>query len=213
MAGTETGIFVSSGNLTLKDDILIGGKKSAIEFENHVYSYYADGTPKDQDYSGNVIFNPSFGKTITLAPCNSNFKEIDSFDDQAIIGDKSTLESCIITTPAGAEMKSWGLVLDGRPVKTKTIFKGITEYGVKVGSTQVTSVNASDVLGDGGHFKYNTSTNTLTVTNATFESTGYGIINEIDGLNVKFVGVSTFTTKYDAIKSEKVHQPYWRWQS
>ena len=195
IGGTETGIHVYYGNLTLKDDIIVGGVDSAIEF----------GKDLDGYYQGNVTFNPSFGKTITLLPCNSNFKVTDSFDEQAIIGNKAKLESCIITTPEGAEMFYAGPMLNGRPVKTKMVLTGITEYALKVGERQVTSVNASDILGDGGHFKYDVATNTLTVTNARLETESYGIDNEIDGLNINFVGASNFTTKYCTILSKSIN--------
>ena len=201
VGGTDAGIYVNEGNLTLKDDILIAGEDCAIEFYSITHSYYSNGAPKDVDYYGNVTFNPSLGKTITLAPCNSNYRETDSFDEQAIIGDKAKLESCIITTPEGAEMRSYGFMFNGAPVKTKTVFTGVTMYGLEVGERKVTSANASDILGD-GHFKYDASTNTLTVTNAKLE-TERGIRNEIDGLNVNFVGASTFTTEIFAIMSEK----------
>jgi hypothetical protein len=195
VAGTEDGIYVAyESKLTLKDDIIIGGGESAIEF----YKDY-NGISK-----GTVIFNPSFGKTVTLVPCNNNFQEKTSFDDYPIDGYGAKLESCIITTPEGAEMRAGGPVLNGKLVKTKVVFTGIETYDLLVGETQVTSANASDILGD-GQFKYNASTKTLTVTNATLENTnGNGIYNEgIDGLTVNFVGTNTFNTYLSSIYSEK----------
>ena len=198
LAGTEDGIFVGfESKLTLKDDIIIGGVESAIELYKDI-----------NDYSkGTVTFNPSFGKTITLVPCNSNFQETTSFEELAVDGGNSILESCIITEPEGVEyMKNYkygNFILNDEYVKTKMVFTGVTEYGLKVAGTQVNSANASDILDDGGHFKYNASTKTLTVSNATLEDVAYGIENEIDGLNVNFVGASTFNTNRCTIYSWK----------
>ena len=197
VAGTEDGILVDDDDLTLKDDIIIGGVESAIELYKDI-----------NDYSkGTVTFNPSFGKTITLVPCNSNFRETTSFEEQAVDGGNSILESCIITEPEGVEYKKnykyGNFILNDEYVKTKMVFTGITVYGLKVAGTQVNSANASDILDDGGHFKYNASTKTLTVSNATLEDVAYGIENEIDGLNVNFVGASTFNTNRCTIYSSK----------
>ena len=190
----DEAVWVEGGILTLKDDIIIGGPERAINFDKDSYG----------NSVGKVIINPSFGKTVILVPCDKDFKAKDNFDEWPIDGDKAELKSCIITTPEGAEMRGGKPYLDGRYVKTRVVFTGITEYDLKIGDTQVTSVNASDILGDGGHFKYDASTNTLTVSNATFENTsGRCIYNKIDGLNVNFVGASTFTTSEDAIRSDK----------
>jgi len=86
-----------------------------------------------------------------------------------------------------------------------------TGYGLYVGQTQVTSANAGDVLGN-GQFAYDVSTKTLTVTNATLDNLavpiegkgGTGISNEdVDGLLVKLVGNSTFTTRSQCVYSNK----------
>lgn len=198
VAGTEDGIYVAyESKLTLKDDIIIGGVESAIELYKDTNGYS----------HGTVTFNPSSGKTITLVPCNSNFRETTSFEEQAVDGGNSILESCIITEPEGVEyMKNYkygNFILNDEYVKTKMVFTGIETYALKVGDTQVTSANASDILDDGGHFKYNASTKTLTVSNATLEDVGYGIENKIDGLNVNFVGASTFNTYRCTIYSSK----------
>lgn len=87
-----------------------------------------------------------------------------------------------------------------------TVANAATWYGIYVGETRVTDENANDILGD-GQFKYNASTKTLTVTNATLTnsgSLGSGISNrEVDGLTIKFVGNSTFTTRNNALHSQK----------
>ena len=190
----DEAVWVEGGILTLKDDIIIGGPERAINF--------------DKDSNGNsvgkVIINPSFEKTVILVPCDKDFKAKDNFGEWPIDGDGAELKSCIITTPEGAEMGSRGPILNGKWVMTRVVFTGITEYDLKIGDTQVTSLNASDILGDGGHFKYDASTNTLTVSNATFENTSFRCIyNKIDGLNVNFVGTNTFTTNEETIYSTK----------
>ena len=189
----DEAVWVEGGILTLKDDIIIGGPERAINFyENSNGNSYGD-----------VIINPSLGKTVTLVPCDKDFKAKDNFNEWPIDGDGAELKSCIITTPEGAGMWRGKPYLNGY-VKSRVVFTGVTEYDLKIGDTQVTSFNASDILGDGGHFKYDASTNTLTVSNATFENTsGRCIYNKIDGLNVNFVGASTFTTSEDAIRSDK----------
>ena len=195
IAGTEDGIYITGSKLTLKDDITVGGVESAIEI-------YKDSNGNSK---GTVTFNPSFGKTIMLVPCTDKFKEATSFDDRPIDGYGAKLESCIITTPEGAEMRSGGpIMLNGKLVKTKVVITGINTYDLWVGETQVTSVNASDILGDGGHFKYDASTNTLTLTNATLENTHTfgGIDNKIDDLNINFVGANTINVN-DPILSNK----------
>ncbi|MBP5337765.1 MAG: dockerin type I repeat-containing protein [Prevotella sp.] len=81
-----------------------------------------------------------------------------------------------------------------------------TYYGICVGEEDVTSDNASDVLGN-GQFSYDYQTKTLTVRNADLTNTGalgYGITNrEIEGLVIKFIGNSTFTTRNSSIYSAK----------
>ena len=76
-----------------------------------------------------------------------------------------------------------------------------------IGNTWVTTSNAKDILGD-GHFKYDASTKTLTVTSATLTVTngqGTGIQNRnLPGLIIKLVGTSTFNT-YNAPISVSVN--------
>ena len=63
---------------------------------------------------------------------------------------------------------------------------------IRIGGTDVTSANASDVFGN-GQFKYDISTKTLTVTNATLTSHDHSIYNGwTDGLIINLVGSSTF---------------------
>jgi len=194
IAGNEDyGINISGGTLTLKDNVIIGGPKNAI---------YCNSS------SDKVVFNPSALETVTLVPCDEDFKEATTFTDKPVRGGSIQLKDCSITTPEGGVIGSSGVEVDGNTIFTKVIFTGTTKYDLWVGETQVTSLNASDILGDGGHFRYNPSTNVLRVTNATYENTsdsdaGRGIYNKINDLTVTFVGDNTFTTYKSSISSEK----------
>lgn len=106
-------------------------------------------------------------------------------------------------------MKKTGLflvVMIATMVMGNTNAQAATKYGLLVGETWVTSDNANDILGD-GHFKYDASTKTLTVTSATLNnqgSQGSGISNrEVDGLTIKLIGTSTFTTRMAVIGTER----------
>lgn len=81
-----------------------------------------------------------------------------------------------------------------------------TGYGIFVAEIPVTIDNAGDILGN-GQFKYDVSTKTLTVKNADLTNNGAmgtGIANmEIEGLVIKLIGTSTFTTRNHVIYSAK----------
>ena len=100
------------------------------------------------------------------------------------------------------------VTIDGtNPYKGKIDIHKKIDYGMYVGEKHVTSANAPDILGN-GQFKYDPSTKTLTVTNATLINTegpmGAGICNdEIEGLNIAIVGDNTFTVRNQAITSSK----------
>jgi len=191
VAGSKTdGIENKGVILTLKDDVIVGGVENAISG------------------SGTVKFNPSGGKTVMLVPCNDKFRETTTFSDKPLKVSGIRLEDCSITTPQGGVIGSSGVEVDGNTVFSKVVVTGTTKYDLWIGDTQVTSLNASDILGDGGHFRYNPSTNVLRVTNATYENTsdsdaGRGIINKINNLTVTFVGDNTFTTYKNAVRSTK----------
>jgi hypothetical protein len=192
IAGNKTiGIDKKSGILTLKDNVIIGG------IENAINGY------------GTVKFNPSAGKTVTLVPCDEDFRAVSTFTDKPVSGCSIQLVDCIVTTPEGGEFGTNGFEVDGNTVFSKVVVTGTVKYDLWVGETQVTSVNSPDILGDGGHFKYNALTKTLTVNNATLENPSTdqrygGIYNYgIDGLTVKFYGKSTFDTFRNSICSKK----------
>ena len=68
------------------------------------------------------------------------------------------------------------------------------DYGLVVAGVQVTSDNASNVLGD-GKVSWNNSSKTLTLNNASINGT---ISSSIADLKVKLVGVSVFNVAMDA---------------
>ncbi len=192
IAGNEDyGINISGGTLTLKDNVIVGGPKNAI---------YCNSS------SDKVVFNPSALETVTLVPCDEDFKEATTFTDKPVRGGSIQLEDCSVTTPRYGEIGTSGFEVDGNTVFSKVVVTGTVKYDLWVGETQVTSVNSPDILGDGGHFKYNALTKMLTVNNATLsnrDQKGRGIVNKINGLTVNFVGENTFTTYDPAILSEK----------
>ena len=95
-------------------------------------------------------------------------------------------------------------------VSTLLLISAITasavEYGIYIGETMITSDNANDVLGN-GQFIYNASSKALFVNSARLTNSGTlgsGIRNlEVDGLKIKFNGLSTFTTRNSCIISNK----------
>ncbi len=95
-----------------------------------------------------------------------------------------TLEDCIIIQPVGGAIDNGNVVdSEGNVAKEATIAIGVVEdYPIKVCGTQVTSANASDVLGD-GVFSYDAATQTLTVSgDCTTYNAGNIIDSDIDGL-------------------------------
>ena len=67
-----------------------------------------------------------------------------------------------------------GVTLNGYEVAAKEVKIGVKEYGIGVGGKKITSANCADVFGD-GKVKYEPTTNTLSLTNATIACEGYGI--------------------------------------
>ena len=72
-----------------------------------------------------------------------------------------------------------------------------TTYNLKIADVQVTSANCSDlsvISGVSGTVKYDPSTKTLTLQNATIQTnTAYAIISFIDGLTIKVIGTNNLT--------------------
>ncbi len=69
-----------------------------------------------------------------------------------------------------------------------------TNYPLKIAGTQVTSANASDILGNGGKVKYDNATHTLTLNNATINSTTEKAIETTGSLIIKLVGTNTINS-------------------
>ena len=82
------------------------------------------------------------------------------YDGNRIVADKGL----IVAEPEGGFID--GVIRDpsGNPVKRAVIEKKpVTAYDLWLGSTQVTSANKNDILGDGGKAKFDPETNTLTL--------------------------------------------------
>ena len=94
-----------------------------------------------------------------------------------------TLDGCALTEPVGSEVKG-GTVLDGDGTPAKQVKISEVTYPLWIDGTQVSAVNASDVLGNGA-FSYDADTNVLTVRhNFTSSSTADVINNHIPELTL-----------------------------
>ncbi|MCQ2243031.1 MAG: hypothetical protein MJZ32_02105 [Bacteroidaceae bacterium] len=96
-----------------------------------------------------------------------------------------------IITPANAVFTPGvGITVDGNAVAGKDVKIGVKEYDIYVGGTKLTSANYADLTGD-GKIKYDPSTNTLTLTNASIATEGYGISAQTkQRLYINLVGTS-----------------------
>ena len=125
-----------------------------------------------------------------------------------------TLDGCAITQPAGAAFDASlkAVALSGAKVKSKVVISptggGTTYYYLLVAGVQVTSANCSDlsvISGVSGTVKYDPSTKTLTLQNATIQTnTANAIFSEIDGLTIKVIGTNNLTTgDYSTLRFRK----------
>ena len=83
--------------------------------------------------------------------------------------------------------------IDGGPTSATPGYLTIKVYDLKIAGTDVTSMNKSDVLDDGGTVKFD-GNKTLTLNNADISinvTNGYGIYNKIDDLVVVAKGTNT----------------------
>ena len=78
-----------------------------------------------------------------------------------------------------------------------------TEYPLQVNRVQVTDENKDHITGEGitGNISYDPVSKTLTVEDATLEQSTdfthvYGIVSEVNGLTINFVGENHFNTNY-----------------
>ena len=120
-----------------------------------------------------------------------------------------TLEDCAITQPAGAvfDESMEAVVLNGEVVTSKVVIEPVTEYGLKICGTWVTSANCDDLTvidGVEGTVKYEPESKTLTLENATIKNTNkedyssIGLYNAIDGLAIRLIGNNTISVEYNS---------------
>ena len=77
-------------------------------------------------------------------------------------------------------------------------------YPVWVGSTQVTSANKDDILGDGGKAKFDPSTNTLTLNDPSIVGSHEDALIYSEGIDITLEGSATFSSSsFGAIKVVK----------
>ena len=181
----SAGLRLAGQNITVA---IVNGPNVKFSGKTGLSDYYGTGTLRVQGSETNVTLTPASGYAAI-----SNLKEL-------------TLSSTTIMQPAGGTFSSSlkSVTTDGQTAYKGTVnIGGYSDYGILVAETAVTSLNASDVLGD-GHFSYNASTNTLTVKDANLENyegrIGSGILNwSNNGLTVKVEGNSTFKTRNQVI--------------
>ncbi len=101
------------------------------------------------------------------------------------------LSECKITQPAGAIVNNGSIDIAGNTVKTKTTIEPVDFYELYIAGIQVTSDNASDILGN-GTASYDAAQKTLTLNNAAITTDDNGILNGgIEGLTIRLVGTNT----------------------
>ena len=110
-----------------------------------------------------------------------------------------TLDRCAITQPAGAAFDASlkAVALGGAKVTSKVVISPVTTYALWIAGVQVTSADCSDlsvIFGVSGTVKYDPSTKTLTLQNATIQTnTTTSIGSSIDGLTIKVIGTNNLT--------------------
>ncbi len=97
-----------------------------------------------------------------------------------------------IVEPAGAEFKNNGVYVGNTLAQNVVIQKHVAEiYAITIAGTQVTSDNASDILGD-GVFSYDAAKNILTI-NGDYTGDKSAISSYVDDLTIEVAGDCTFT--------------------
>ncbi len=110
------------------------------------------------------------------------------------------LSECRITQPAGAVVNNGSIEIAGNTVKTETTIEPVESYKLNIAGIQVTSDNASDMLGN-GTASYNAAQKTLTLNNAAITADDIGILNEgIEGLTIRLTGTNTICAKNHGIQ-------------
>ena len=107
-----------------------------------------------------------------------------------------TLKKCKITKPAGAAVSHGSVDIAGNTVKTEVTIEPVDFFELYIAGTQVTSDNASDILGN-CTASYNAAQKTLTLNNAAITAEDMGILNGgIEGLTIRLVGTNTILANY-----------------
>ena len=121
-----------------------------------------------------------------------------------------TLDGCAITQPAGAAFSEelHGVALGGKLVKSKVVIKPVTTYYLEICGKPVTSANCDNlsvIPGVSGIVKYNPTTRTLTLQNATITSSSNsgGIYSNIENLEIKVTGTCSVASTGNAALSLK----------
>ncbi|WP_051527354.1 hypothetical protein [Prevotella falsenii] len=116
---------------------------------------------------------------------------------------KLTLDGSVITAPMGAKFdkQKKAIVLDGNVVTEKVTIVPGTLFSFTIAGAEVHSANCKDLTvipGVKGKVAYDNGTRTLTLENASIETTKEeynGIANTLDGLNIVLVGNNTITAE------------------
>ncbi len=152
------------------------------------------------------------GSSGTLSVQSSTIDVTSTSNSSAIKGwDDMTLTDCYIKSPEDCVYDTNDKEVEdefGLEVKTLSIVPGSApvKYDLYVAGTQVTSINASDILGN-GVASYNVSTTTLTI-GGTISATGadlegYGISSNLEGLTVQVKAPTTITASISGIYFSK----------
>ena len=176
-SGEDCGIFVNGTNITI-DGCTVNAK----------------GKYGIAGYDGSSETLTIKNSTVTAEGTNGSITDFASL----------TLDGCAITQPAGAAFDASlkAVALGGAKVTSKVVISptggGTTTYDLKIAGVQVTSANCSDLSvidSVSGTVKYDPSTKTLTLQNATIQTNTYAaIFSYIDGLTIKVIGTNNITT-------------------
>ena len=184
------GIMLSGGC----ESLTIGQQAPDIDITSGTYGLY------DEDKSATLYIK---GGSLTLRTADP-----DTYPAICNLKGMDLLSYCFILDPEDGKFdpELGSVTTDGTTAYKGEVTLGDGRYGITIGETPVTVANADDIFGD-GTFSFDPETNTLTVTDATLENMdgvwGRGIINNgVDGLTVRLVGTSTFSTRNQVIESD-----------
>ena len=102
-------------------------------------------------------------------------------------------EGIAVTQPAGTTISDGTIVTSTNSVASNVVIELVTtvKYALTIAGTQVTSDNASDILGD-GVFSYDAAKNILTI-NGDYTGDKSAISSYVDDLTIEVAGDCTFT--------------------